>query len=53
MTGEYSEVGKTFEKNVKLMAEQVNAKGGIQGSMIKVQDEDDRLNLKPFLKALQ
>ncbi len=46
MTGEYSEVGNSFEKNVKLMVDQVNAQGGIQGSMIKVQVEDDRLDLK-------
>jgi branched-chain amino acid transport system substrate-binding protein len=46
MTGEYSEVGKSFEKNVKLMVDQVNAKGGIEGSAIKVKVEDDRLDLK-------
>lgn len=46
MTGENSEIGLSTEKNVKLMADQVNAKGGIQGRLIKVQVEDDRFDLK-------
>jgi branched-chain amino acid transport system substrate-binding protein len=46
MTGENSEIGISGEKNVKLMADQMNARGGIQGRLMKVQVEDDRFDLK-------
>ncbi len=42
MTGDYAEEGKGFENALKLLVEQTNAAGGINGQQVELIVEDDR-----------
>ena len=46
MTGNYAQYGKFMRTNVELAAQQVNAKGGINGRKIQVVVEDDGMDPK-------
>ncbi|MFH1144540.1 MAG: branched-chain amino acid ABC transporter substrate-binding protein, partial [Candidatus Eisenbacteria bacterium] len=41
MTGDYAYEGKGFERAVRLLADQVNASGGILGRQVRLLVEDD------------
>src|SRR5438093_11989288 len=46
MTGNYGQYGKFMRKNVELAADQINAKGGINGRKVRVVVEDDGMDPK-------